>query len=79
MKADIHFSSRMLTLSGGLMTASGILMAVRGRLAIGGIFWAAASWPTSSPLSSSRGARRAMISKHSERTTQGKMVKSYGV
>ena len=43
MKEDIHFSSRMLTLSGGLMTASGILMAVCGRLAIGGIFWAAAS------------------------------------
>lgn len=43
MKEDIHFSSRMLTLSGWLMTVSGILMAVCGRLAIGGIFWAAAS------------------------------------
>ena len=43
MKKDIHFSSRMLTLSGGLMTVSGILMAVCGRLGIGGIFWAAAS------------------------------------
>lgn len=43
MKEDIHFSSRMLTLSGGLMTASGILIAICGRLAIGGIFWAAAS------------------------------------
>lgn len=43
MKKDIHFSSRGMTLSGGLMTLSGILMAVSGHLAIGGIFWAAAS------------------------------------
>lgn len=43
MKKDVHFTSRMLTLSGGLMTCSGILMALLGRLAIGGIFWAAAS------------------------------------
>ena len=43
MKKDIHFPSRMMTLAGGLMTVSGILMAVLGRLAVGGIFWAAAS------------------------------------
>ena len=43
MKKDIHFTSRMMTLSGGLMTVSGILMAFCGRPAIGGIFWAAAS------------------------------------
>ena len=40
---DQHFSSRMLTLAGGLMTLSGILTALLGRLAVGGIFWAAAS------------------------------------
>ena len=43
MKKDIYFPSRMMTLAGGLMTVSGILMAVLGRLAVGGIFWAAAS------------------------------------
>ena len=43
MKKDIHFTSRMMTLSGGLMTVSGILMAFCSKLAIGGIFWAAAS------------------------------------
>lgn len=43
MKKDIHFTSRMLALAGGLMTVSGILMALLGKLAIGGIFWAAAS------------------------------------
>lgn len=43
MKKDIHFTSRVLALAGGLMTGSGILMALTGRLAIGGIFWAAAS------------------------------------
>ena len=43
VRQDIHFPSRMMTLSGGLMTLSGLLMAVCGRLAIGGIFWAAAS------------------------------------
>lgn len=43
MKKDIHFPSRMMTLAGGLLTVSGILMAVLGKLAIGGIFWAAAS------------------------------------
>lgn len=40
---DKHFPSRMLALAGGLMTVSGILMAVCARLAIGGILWAAAS------------------------------------
>ena len=30
---DKHFSSRMLTLAGGLMTLSGILTALLGRLA----------------------------------------------
>ena len=43
MKKDIHFTSRMMTLAGGLMTVSGILMALCSKLAIGGIFWAAAS------------------------------------
>ena len=43
MKKDNHFTSRMMILAGGLTTLSGILMAFCGRLAIGGIFWAAAS------------------------------------
>ena len=43
MKKDIHFSSRMLTLAGGLLAVSGILMAICAKLAIGGIFWAAAA------------------------------------
>ena len=43
MKKDVHFTSRMLTLAGGLMTVSGVLMAVCGNLPIGGIFWAAAA------------------------------------
>lgn len=43
MMKDKHFSFRMLTLAGGVMTVSGILMAVCESLAIGGIFWAAAS------------------------------------
>lgn len=43
MKKDVRFSSKMLALAGGLMTVSGILMAVCGRLAIGGMLWAAAS------------------------------------
>ena len=43
MKKDIHFTSRMMTLSGGLRTVSGILMAFCSKLAIGGIVWAAAS------------------------------------
>ena len=43
MIKDKHIPSRMLALAGGLMTVSGILMALCGSLAIGGIFWAAAS------------------------------------
>ena len=42
-KNDKHIASRMLTYAGGLMAISGILMALCGRLAIGGIMWAAAS------------------------------------
>ena len=42
-KNDKHMTSRMLTYAGGLMAISGILMALCGRLAIGGIMWAAAS------------------------------------
>ena len=40
---DKHFTSRMLTLAGGLMTVSGVLLAVCNMLAVGGILWAAAS------------------------------------
>ena len=43
MKKGNHFTSRMMILAGGLMTVSGILMAFCSKLAIGGIFWAAAS------------------------------------
>ena len=43
MKKDNHFASRMLTLAGGLMTISGILMAICTKLAVGGILWAAAA------------------------------------
>ena len=43
MKKDNHFTSRMTTLAGWLMTVSCILMALCSKLAIGGIFWAAAS------------------------------------
>ena len=43
MKKDNHFTSRMMILAGGLTTLSGILMAFCSKLAIGGIFWAAAS------------------------------------
>ena len=43
MIKDKHIPSRMLALAGGLMTVSGILTALCGGLAIGGIFWAAAS------------------------------------
>lgn len=39
---DNYFTSRMLCLSGGLMTGCGILMALLGCLPIGGIYWAAA-------------------------------------
>ena len=42
-KNDKHMTSRMLTYAGGLMAISGILMALCGSLAIGGIMWAAAS------------------------------------
>ena len=42
MKLDVHFPSRMLILAAGLMTVCGILIAILGRLAIGGIYWAAA-------------------------------------
>ena len=43
MNKDIHFTSRMLSLAGGLLAVSGILMAICAKLAIGGIFWAAAA------------------------------------
>ena len=43
MIKDKHIPSRMLALAGGLMTVSGILTALCGSLAIGGLFWAAAS------------------------------------
>ena len=43
MIKDKHIPSRMLALAGGLMTVSGILTALCDSLAIGGIFWAAAS------------------------------------
>lgn len=43
MHHDQHTSSRMLAIAGGLLTVSGLLMAVCGKLAYGGIFWAAAS------------------------------------
>ena len=42
-KSDKHIASRMLTYAGGLMAISGLLMALCGSLAIGGIMWAAAS------------------------------------
>ena len=42
-KNDKHIASRMLTYAGGLMAISGLLMALCGSLAIGGIMWAAAS------------------------------------
>ena len=43
MNHDQHISSRLLALAGGLMLVSGLLMAVCGKLAYGGTFWAAAS------------------------------------
>ena len=43
MKKDLHFPSRMLACAGGLMAVSGVLMAVCGRPAYGGVLWAAAS------------------------------------
>lgn len=43
MKNDIHFSSRMMTFAGGMMTLSATLMILCGRIDIGGCFLAAAS------------------------------------
>ena len=43
MNQEQHTSSRLLTIAGGLLLISGLLMAVCGKLAYGGIFWAAAS------------------------------------
>ena len=43
MKKDIHFTSRMMTLSGGLMTVSGILTALCSKLAICVFFCVSAS------------------------------------
>lgn len=43
MNQEQHTSSRLLTIAGGLLLVSGLLMAVCGKLAYGGIFWAAAS------------------------------------
>ena len=40
---DKHFTSRMLTCAGTLMTISGILMAVCAKIAYGGILFAAAA------------------------------------
>ena len=40
---DKHFTSRMLTCAGTLMTISGILMAVCAKLAYGGILFVAAA------------------------------------
>ena len=40
---DNHFTSRMLTSAGALMSVSGILMAVCAKIAYGGILFAAAS------------------------------------
>ena len=43
MDKDIHFSSRLLMLAGGLMTCSGILMIGCGQPAIGALEWVAAA------------------------------------
>ena len=40
---DKHFTSRMLTSAGALMSVSGILMAVCAKIAYGGILFAAAA------------------------------------
>ena len=40
---DKHFTSRMLTCAGALMSISGILMAVCAKIAYGGILFAAAA------------------------------------
>lgn len=42
MEKNPYRSSTLLAYAGGLMTLSGILMAVIGRFALGGAFWAAA-------------------------------------
>lgn len=39
---DNYFTSRMLCLSGGLMSICGLMMALLGKLPLGGIYWAAA-------------------------------------
>lgn len=39
---DNYFTSRMLCLSGGLMSLCGLMMALLGKLSLGGIYWAAA-------------------------------------
>lgn len=39
---DKLFTARMLGLSGGLMSLCGLMMALLGRLPLGGIYWAAA-------------------------------------
>ena len=43
MEKKTHTASRLLAGAGGLMTMSGLLMVLCGRVAIGGIFWAAAA------------------------------------
>lgn len=43
MMKDKHFTSRVLTSAGALMSVSGILMAVCAKLAYGGILFAAAA------------------------------------
>lgn len=40
---DKHFTSRMLTCAGALMSISGVLMAVGAKLAYGGILFASAA------------------------------------
>lgn len=43
MKNDIHTTSRLMALAGGLMLISAVLFALCGQLAIGGILLASAS------------------------------------
>lgn len=43
MNSEIHLASRLLTCAGALMIVSGVLMALCGGLAYGGLLWAAAS------------------------------------
>ena len=43
MSSEIHLASRLLTCAGALMIVSGVLMALCGELAYGGLLWAAAS------------------------------------